>query len=509
MNINDLKGNYKIVGAQPLPTSTTTPTQAVNKVSPSITKPVETPTPDYFSRVGNAYNKAGQDIMDSSKSTADSLLTPGASLHDEFSKTGHLLQTGLRTTGAVANAAFSPVTEAPVIKQGLEGIGSLISKIPGVQHIIDNASELAQRHPELAKDIKNIVDIATLVAPTSNVVQKGTNALGTTIENGAIKAADSQKGDFLRSLLSPEQTKAVKEAQVGRTSETGIGIFKKSVIAPTDTQIAAEKAVSTIPGIKPANTVQQNFNIIRDANTQAAKDLEASVQQSNFIIPKKEISSRLSQAAANLKKSPVIVGDSEKTAQKLLDGATEIINKNPGTGSGLLAARKEYDNWVLAQKPKAFDAASENAFTLANREIRSTFNTLLDEKAPTLGVKASLRHQNSLYNAMDTLVPKAAKEADSAIGRSLQKIGAVLGTKNKIVQATAAGVGIGGLGAAATFAPVVAGLGIPTYVIYKAGKFVLKPSVRKALGKALQNTAKPLKDSDRIVIQGLLDQYSD
>jgi hypothetical protein len=131
----------------------------------------------------------------------------------------------------------------------------------------------------------------------------------------------------------------------------------------------------------------------------------------------------------------------------------------------------------------------------------------LEEKAPTLGIKSSLKRQSSLFNALDTLEVKAAQEADNAIGRAMQRIGMVLGTKSKVVQAVAAAAGIGGLGAAATFAPAVAIIGIPIYLIWRGGKYILKPQVRIAIGKLLESAGSGLSATERNTLIGVMNDY--
>lgn len=492
MTINDLKG-YTVS----TPASAPTPVAAT------------TPSPNYLDRVGADYAQAGKGITDAVAHGAEALQANNGTLPSEFKTAGKLVETGLQTAGEVAGAAFSPITQAPVIKQGISTIADLIRKIPGVQHIIDNADNLSQLHPELAKDIQSIANLSLIGTPSTGVTEGLATKAGKALETSGKAAAEGQKTSFVRDLLTPEQTKAVKEAQVARTTETGSGVFKRSIVAPTPFQLRAEQEVAKIPEVSTSNTVQQNYIAIKNANQDAAERLKNDVAANDFAIPRKEITARLSEAAKELQKSPTIVGDAEKTAERLIQGAQEFINSNPGTGSGLLQARKDFDSWVLSQKPKAFDAATDNAFSIANRQIRHAFNDLLDEKAPTLGIKQSLAKQSALYDAMDTLVPKAATEADSAIGRSLQRVGQVLGTKNKVVQAVAAAAGIGGLGAAATFAPIVAGVGIPTYLLYKGGQLVLKPAVRTKLGELLKTHDSALSTADRAAVQGILNDYSD
>ena len=201
---------------------------------------------------------------------------------------------------------------------------------------------------------------------------------------------------------------------------------------------------------------------------------------------RKELLSKLNNTKSVLAENPLITGDAENAANRLITKIQAMVAEKPAKGSELLQIRKDFDRWVESQKGGAiFDPAKENAISIANREIRKTINDFLDINAKDVGVKASLRKQSSLFNAMENIVPKAAQEADKAFVRSLQRVGDILGTKNRIVQGIAAVVGIGGLGAAATFAPAAAVVGISGWLIYSGGKLILKPQVRILLGKTI------------------------
>jgi hypothetical protein len=479
MKITDLKNYTVLPGSQALP-----PKQNVTK------------KPGYFSRVASKYKEAGQDITEATKTAME----PGGIAPLKGARLG------LRIAGAVAGSAFAPITEAPGIKQGLEFAGENIKKIPGVDTATQKMQEFSQKYPEAAKDFSNVFDIGALALAMKQPKIKPTNTLvktGQKIESQANKVIAQDKQTFLEKLIRPEQTKAVKEAQVGRTTEVGKGVFKKSYIKPTGQESASIDAVSKIPNVSAKNTYQQNFNIIKEHNIKEAVKLESSIAKNDFVIPKKEIVSRLNEAKIKVSESPLITGDAVKTADKLLIKANQLIAENPGTGSGVLKARKAYDLWVESQKPKVFDAKVDSAFTIANREIRNTFNTILEEKAPNLGIKASLKNQSSLYRAMDNIKPKAAFEADSAIGRVFDRVGETLGIKNKVVQGAATVAGIGGLGAAATFAPFVAQLG-GAYVVYRAGKWVLRAEARKAVGQILQKYGNVIPTTDKQLLNSLM-----
>lgn len=493
------------------PSSTSAPKKLFES-TPEVAK-----EPNYFQRIGTQLLESGQNITDQFKQAITApKIVPGKPLETAKNIGERALdapEAALRFVGAVAKLPFSVITEAPLIKQTLDFAGQGIAKIPGAKEVASEVSKLSEKYPELSKDLEDIVNIATfgsgkaVEAPINKVVGSTTKKVGTILETSGKKGILAETDKFVRELVRPAQTSAVKEAQVARTTEKGWGIFKRSEIAPTAKELASENAVKTIPGVAKNKTLQQNYNIIAKANEKEAEALVKKVAKNDFQVPFGESTLRLERASANLMESPLITGDAEKTAQKLIAGANKIIKANEETGSGLLKARKEYDIWVKSQKPKVFDAKSEGAFTLANREIRSAMNDLLEERAPTLGIKKSLQKQSSLFNAMENITPKAAQEADSAFRRAIESVGAKLGFKNKAVQAVATLAGIGGLGAASTFAPIIAQVGIPAYFLYKGGKLVLKPSLRKAIGRILKTSGKQLEATERNALLGILNNY--
>lgn len=458
----------------------------------------------YFSRIGADYVTAAKSIISDIQRPAQ-LAEEGVSPL----KVGvAVAEAGLRTVGKVAETAFTPIVEAPGIKQGIEVIGGLVTKIPGMDFLLNKINDFSQQHPDIAKDFKSVLDTAILFGGSGASKQAGTalKKTGLAVESRGLKAVEVAKSSFAEELVSPIPSKAVKLEQVARTTEAE-GFFKKDIVTPTTIEKRAAEEVAKIPGISQSNTFQKNFNLTRDYNIGQAKKLEADVAKYDFVIPKRVTLSKIKVAAEALKTNPLIVGDAEKTAQRLIAGAEKFVNENKGTGSGILKARKQYDAWVLSQKPKVFDATSDNAFTIANRSVRDTLNTVLDEGAVNLGVKDSLRRQSSLFSAMDNIAEKAALEANTPLLRAFDKVGKVLGVKSRLVQAVATAVGIGGLGAAATFAPAVAVLGGTGFIIYQGGKLIMRPQVRIAFGKLLQEAGHLLGAEEKRVIQEALKTY--
>ena len=406
----------------------------------------------------------------------------------------------LRVAGQAAGGVFDiagrglgAITPDIIEKHIVNALASIAGTKP-IQEVVKVYQDFKTKHPEAAKDLEAGVNlIAVLGVPKVGVkVAAPIKTTGEVLVKGGEAAIQAGRQGFVRELIRPVQTKAVKEAQVARTTETGVGVFKKSVVAPTRTELKAEEAVLKIPNINPKGTAQRNFNIIQEENLKKAEALKTQLQANDFNYPRKELNAALERAAENLKKNPAIVGDAEKTAQKLIDEINRRVAEAPAKGSNLLQIRKDFDSWVKSQKGDVFDVSRESAFTISNREIRRTINDFLDKNAPDVGVKQSLQEQSALFEAMENIIPKAAVEADTAFGRTLQRAGKVLGTKNKIVQGVAAAVGIGGLGAAATFAPGAAVVGIGGGLVFKGSKLVLKPQVRIALGNLLKEYDKQI-----------------
>jgi len=407
---------------------------------------------------------------------------------------GDLVFRGLQAAGRGVSAVTPDFIEDPV-KDKLKSLGKDFLASPTGQKALFAINQgmttwdaFRKENPRAAKNVEAVVNISELfpLFAGTKVTRRGAGAFGRTLEKSGEAGIKKQRQTAVRKLLEPERTKKVKEAQVSRTTEKGSGIFKRSVIEPEKDILKAEEELFKIPGIKKDNTVQQNFNVVKESNKQEAIKLKSSIEKNDFLVPKKETVSRLKKAKETLSESPTLVGDAQKTADKLLNKMIALVDENKGSGSGVLKARKQYDAWVKTQKPKAFDANKEGAFEIANKEIRKTLNDMLDEKAIDIDVKDSLARQRTLFTAQEALIPKAAKEADTAIGRAFQRAKKVVGTRNESFNTAAAALGLGGIAAGSiAFAAPAAAIGIPAFFLFKAGKLILNPKVRKTVGKML------------------------
>lgn len=436
--------------------------------------------------------------------------------------------------GEVATSAFRALpdfVEKPIRSAGTNILQTDLGQkgLLAIQQGVDSYNEFKKENPGAAADLESVVNIAA-VLPIGRVTKATGEALesssrgvlgraGTALRESGENVIQGRREAFVRELVRPQQTKKVREAQVARTTETGFGPFKRSEIAPSPREEAAERAVLSLEGIDPKGTVQRNYNVVQAANKTEAERLVQAVADNEFTYDKDELLQRLASTREEILRNPSLVGSDERVSQKLIDELERRITEAPNNGSGLLRVRKEYDAWVKSQKgANVFDPNRENAFSINNRELRKTINDFLDENAPNAQVKESLARQRALFNAMENMTPKAAIEADTALKRLVQRTSNVLGTKNKVVQAVAAAAGIGGLGAAATFAPAASVLGIGGFLTYQGGKIVMHPKVRKSLGDlvveldsqiaqsgSLKRTAQIV--TTKAVLQQLLEEY--
>ena len=123
-------------------------------------------SPNYLERVGSEYMGAAKDIMSNIEGGALDLAKGQNAFQqgnygEAIKKTIEgAVEPALRTVGSVAGAAFAPITEAlsPAIKPVVEKLAS----IPVVQDVIQKAADWADKHPEAAKDLEAVVNIATL-----------------------------------------------------------------------------------------------------------------------------------------------------------------------------------------------------------------------------------------------------------------------------------------------------------------------------------------------------------
>lgn len=360
---------------------------------------------------------------------------------------------------------------------------------------------IKEKFPQEAKTLESVVNIGLLMAPAKTKAKAEPSILGkgaNVIEKSGRASAATKRTDFVTDLISPVKTKKVLTEEAGRTVEQGRGIFKHNVVTPSPHEKVVASQVERIKGVTPKNTVQRNYNIIAKENQRLAQKLEADVGKRRIFVLNSTATKNIDDAVEELvKTNPTIIGNAQTVANRVATKAKELISANEGTPLGILNARKQLDQWIKKQKgAKIFAPDMENTLSVSLRTVRQAMNKTVEQHAHGVGVKNSLKRQNLLYDAMENIAPKAAAEANHAIARAWQNAVKVLPFRGVANQELALLFGMGGLGAAAVFAPWVSGALAVTLTGMGIKGAIISPKTRLGLAKLLKMVDRAILTSE-------------
>ena len=471
-------------------------------------EPTPEPTPEpsrpnFFERVGDDMSRRGEMAMDIRDAGMSGKQTAGETVLQLIGKVGagsvlYIIGEGVVSAGyGVQNVTpdpvedwiktymFDPFVQQPLVKEGLSAM----------QSGTESYQNWAENNPRLARNFDALANTALVASPVkTNPKTKSQSVLGATakaIDESAEQTIKTRRQSFLEDLVRPAQTKGVREEQVKRTTESGILNTKN--IAPSTSEAQAISAIENIPSVKPSNTLQKNYNNISSELTKEAQNLSNTLKNSKVIIPKSEVDDVFNSALKTLEESPVMVGDAAKTGARYINQAKNIVNNHPPTSLGLLNARKEFDQYVSRQKPKILDPATENAASIAVKEVRQSLNNLIASKNPQVAVRDSLSRQSSMYTALDNIGKKAADEGANAIARMSQSIDRILGQRSKIMNVLGLAAGIGTFAVYTAYASQVSALAYTLAGMYGGGKFFMSPQFRKSIAATIRQADKAIK----------------
>jgi len=364
--------------------------------------------------------------------------------------------------------------------------------------------EFAQEHPRFADNFEGIVNLGLLFAPVK--AQPASLGLigktGRAIERTGLRSSIKSKRKLAEELVTPKQTAKVRREQVPRTTETGV--LRTAQIELTKIQRTGADLIAKM-GISVRNSIQGNYNVIAKWVSKETDRLKAALARTGARgrFNKQEFFDELDAALVRLKENPALVGNAELAATRIVNEMKKLVEDGKPHVADLLAARKKFDaRIVLEGRGKAFDPAIENAMSIALREIRQTTNNFIQTTVPTVGVRNSLNKQSSVLRAMEDIAVKAGDEANSRISRAFRNVLKVLTLRGELNQSAALLWGVGGMGAAAMFAPFISKFGALSAVSYVTGNLIIAPGARKGLGKLLKLIDKAtLKISDPAVLQ--------
>ena len=236
-------------------------------------------------------------------------------------------------------------------------------------------------------------------------------------------AIKEQKQRTLEDLVLPGMDKA----KVERSTQKGI--FKETVVTLNKNEQAILNEVRKVKGVSASKSAQTNSGLLVKETNRLGDNLDKVLKNSNVIIPPSTVNKTIDdaiEALLNPQTGNIYLKNNQSVAAMIGDFATqakEIFSRFPSTPSGLLAARKEFDNIVKAQLgDKAFDANNITAMNEAMRIVRSSVNGLINTNVPSAFVQKNLTRQARLFSARDVVSVKAIDEAKKFTGRLFQNI---------------------------------------------------------------------------------------
>lgn len=410
---------------KPFASVATTPVPAVRSVTEGSQSFDETYRPIKTSYLGDVYSPGAKGIiqLDKAENAGDVLEGTARATADITGKAGEI------ASYFVGAGELNAGRKALPAVLGATKTGAKIGTGGGLAVGLQDAAE-AETLGEAAKAIVKDTAIGGLTGGVAGGLLSGTGKVLSNVKQGITNRGVRQiekQSNFIDELITPKMTSKESAAAIksGRVLEstglTGERTFKDAI----NNFDNIKSAVNEVEGISSKNTNLENANLIRNKISELGDNLEqdlvnAETQIGNdrgFFTPN-EFNKEMNLVKSRLSENPLIVGDAEKTATKLIEKFNSLVKQNGYKPSGLLKSRKELDIWVKAQKgDKVFDTATENAFTIALRDVRNTANEFLANKVPDVGVKDSLLKQSSLYNALDTVAEKASKEGGSKVKR--------------------------------------------------------------------------------------------
>lgn len=429
---------------QPIPYQTTS---ALPEQQPRVNVPA--PEQGVVSRLG-------EDLSGRARTAAEALTQAATG---EINPLRGLLRVGGAAAGGVGDilgAGLSAITPDFIEKPLGAAVGDAVGA--GLETPVGRGLMSAYQglDPELRRDLEAAGNIATLVPIGKGVglaAKAGKEAIPTATR--AVARTGGLAGDAARKALvnealdivSPKQTARVGKAAIKGGRATPGGLFSAPGVAPDARTMRAAEAAAGI--VKKNRTGIENANAVKAAIGEAAQKLEKDISTLEVvpIVQRGELDQLMGRAMKEIGENPTMVGNAEKSAERILNKFKDFLPPGDVTAFDLLKARKKLDKWIegLEGGSKVFDPSYESAKTIALRSIRQGANDLIAEKAPSIPVKESLARQSALFDALENIAAKAVPELGKTGAEMFAKRHPMLtGLGKEAGRAALIGTGLGG-----------------------------------------------------------------
>lgn len=347
-------------------------------------------------------------------------------------------------------------------------------------------------NPRKGRALEGVVNMAEVFAPPlARKPVADTSFIRTLADEQygrAVHLETGQRRDFLNTVIEPISTPAndLKRAERLEQNEKG-----KNVYIPTDDEVEMVNVLKGIEGINPKTSFVKIRQVLESQVETTHKSLTKLLNKSKYKFNKKELVDDLeTKIAIDLDENPVLIGDAKAVATKIYNKALRLLKESDGSPASVMDVRRQLDLWAKKSGKDSYDG-NENAWTVSQRSVRDFLNQKVAEAVPETPVLEKLRRQHLLLRSKDRVLPKAAQEADTRLGRQFQNIGKATDTTlpKTILGKTAtisAAVTILGGSTLMGWLPglsVLAATGTLGYAAYRGS---ISPSLRRTLSASLR-----------------------
>ena len=466
-----------------------------------------------------SYESGESNILTANLATASAMVGTGV---DVLAETGILALKGI-------SILVPDVIEDPIIDTMKKGFKFLFETEQGeaaleaLQKGAGHWAKFEHNNPEYAKIVGGVVNTALLFAPikTKAKVEPKNTYVGDVVISPIERAAGTQLNkkitDRVRWLLAPEREGRIQDIKnislFGKDKGTKRSFFQ--VIQENEFELARNKLVQNIAGVKVRDSIANTANAVRIHNKKKAQQLINDLDNTNISwnFPegtRKELAERV---AVLLKDKNYIKANRDTNAlvEATLESAYKIIDKMDKTPAGLLRARQKFDDLINKQlSDSLFDPAVMNPTNDAANAVRKAINDLVNSRVSSTNVKVkqSLADQHKLWNAQNILDIKAVKESSNRIVQIWQNINPLVDIQLAVNRTAAVTTGMGAFGAAQLFALPVAGTILAGAGIWGLTQGVLSISGKRALASTLSaiDKALSLSNNKKMIRQLRLDR---
>lgn len=381
------------------------------------------PTPSFIERIKQDLIKRGKsvDVLNGPIETPLQIVGQGAGF----------------ITDILGEAAKSLVEKTPsFIKEPIKHLGADFLEtepakagLKAIQGGVEMYQDWKQKNPRLALDLESVVNIGTLL-PIGKGAQLGLKTTGklagkgaTALEKGLAEQGFKDALEIIKPVLSKTEKQEALEAGRGIVKNRILPRrYEKITLEPTKREIEMAETIKDIVS-KSKNPVD-NINAIDNEIGRLANVVQEGLKANNTIFNKNQLKTALGKA----KEGSRVVFGTDKTLQSsydaVIDEMLRQVDETSGNLSGLLQARKNFDNIINQKFPNLLsspmgDSARQNAV----RDVRQAVNQFIADKLPEGNeFKELLKKQNLMYDAIGNISKKTASAVDASVVKKVMSL---------------------------------------------------------------------------------------